>query len=87
MTSVDVSYQILEKTARELPDQILSRLSQTHRKFLLSVKTGNPEFGLIPVSNLENFPAIQWKVQNILKMEAKKRTAATEKLKSILGIP
>jgi len=86
MTSVDISYQTLEKTARELPGQILSRLSQKDRKFLLSVKTGNPDFGLIPVSGLENLPAIKWKVQNILKMGAKKRAAATEKLKSILEV-
>jgi hypothetical protein len=37
-----------------------------------------------PISHLENFPAIQWKVQNILKMEVKKRTVATKKQKSTL---
>lgn len=86
MTSVDISYRTIEKTAKSLPDLILSRLSQKDRKFLLSVKMGRPDFSLLPVSGLENFPAIKWKIQNILKMEAKKRMAATEKLKSILNV-
>lgn len=86
MTSVEISYQTLKKTAKELPGLILSRLSQKDRKFLLSIKTGSPDFSLLPVSGLENFPAIKWKVENILKMETKKKMAATEKLKSILKV-
>jgi hypothetical protein len=47
---------------------------------------GNPDFSLLSISDLENLPAIRWKIENILKMESKKRIAATEKLKSILDL-
>ncbi len=86
MSSIEVSYQELGKIRKELPSLILSKLSRNERKFLLSVKMGIPDFSLLSISGLENLPAIKWKVENILKMEPKKRIAATEKLKSILDL-
>lgn len=86
MSSIEVSYQELEKIGKEMPSLILSNLSKNERKFLLSVKMGNPNFSLLSISGLENLPAIKWKVENILKMESKKKITATEKLKSILEL-
>ncbi|WP_299981827.1 nucleotidyl transferase AbiEii/AbiGii toxin family protein [Desulfobacula sp.] len=86
MSSIEVSYQELGKIRKELPSLILSKLSRNERKFLLSVKMGIPDFSLLSISGLENLPAIKWKIENILRMESKKRIAATEKLKSILDL-
>ena len=86
MSSIEASYQELEKIGKELPCLILSKLSGNEKQFLLSVKMGNPNFNLLSISGLENFPAIKWKVENILKMESKKRITATEKLKLILDL-
>jgi len=86
MSSIEVSYKELEKIRKELPSLILSKLSRNERKFLLSVKMGIPDFSLLYISGLENLPAIKWKVENILRMEPKKRITATEKLKSILDL-
>ena len=86
MSSIEVSYKELEKIRKELPSLIFSKLSKNERKFLLSVKMGIPDFSLLSISGLENLPAIKWKVENILRMEPKKRIAATEKLKSILDL-
>jgi predicted nucleotidyltransferase component of viral defense system len=86
MSSIDVSYEELEKIRIELPSLILSRLSRNEREFLLSVKMGIPDFGLLSISGLENLPAIKWKVKNISRMESKKRITATEKLKAILNL-
>ena len=86
MSSIEASYQELEKIGKDLPSLILSQLSRNEKKFLLSVKMGNPDFSLLSIAGLENFPAIRWKVENILKMEPKKRIRATEKLKSILDL-
>lgn len=86
MTSMGISYQELEIICKDLPGLILDTLSENERKFLLSVKMGNPDFSLLSISGLESFPAIRWKVENILKMESKKRTVAAEKLKSVLNL-
>jgi hypothetical protein len=47
---------------------------------------GIPDFSLLSISGLENLPEIKWKVENISRMEPKKRITATEKLKSILDL-
>ncbi len=86
MSSIDVGYEELEKILKELAPLILSKLSRNEREFLLSVKMGAPDFGLLSISGLENLPAIKWKVENISRMESKKRIAATEKLKAILHL-
>jgi predicted nucleotidyltransferase component of viral defense system len=86
MSSIEVSYKELEKIRKELPSLIFSKLSKNERKFLLSVKMGIPDFSLLSISGLENLPAIKWKVENISRMESKKRITATEKLKSILNL-
>jgi len=86
MSSIEVSYQELVKIRKELPSEILSKLSRNEWKFLLSVKMGIPDFNLLSISDLENLPAIKWKVENILRMEPKKRIGATEKLKAILDL-
>lgn len=86
MSSIDVSYKELGKIRKELPSLIFSKLSRSERKFLLSVKMGIPDFSLLSISGLENLPAIKWKVENISRMEPKKRITATEKLKSILNL-
>ncbi len=84
MTSIDVSYEALATINRDLAGRILTNLSDNERKFLLSVKTGSPDFGLLSISGIETFPAIRWKVENILKMKPEKKMIAVEKLKTIL---
>jgi len=41
----------------------LTKLSDNEREFLLSVKTGSPDFSLLSISGIETFPAIRWKVK------------------------
>jgi len=84
MTSIDVSYEELAKINRDLAGRVLKKLSANEKKFLLSVKTGNPDFSLLSISGIEDFPAINWKIKNILKMKQEKKNTAAEKLKTIL---
>jgi predicted nucleotidyltransferase component of viral defense system len=84
MASIDVRYEELETIARGLANRILSGLSGNERKFLLSVKTGKPDFSLLSLPGIESLPAIKWKVENILKMKPEKKNFASEKLKMLL---
>ena len=45
---------------------------------------GSPDFSLLSISGLEDFPAIRWKIENILKMKQEKKNTEVEKLKTIL---
>jgi len=74
-------------TAREiLIHQINNDLTENERRFLLSVKIGEPDYSLIDTPNIEKLPAIQWKLQNITKMEKLKHQDAVEELRKVLNL-
>ena len=86
MTSKDVGYEELLTISRNYPGMILAGLSEDERKFLLSVKEGNPDFSRLSIEGVDRLPAIRWKIKNIQQMNPKKKIAAFEKLKSILQL-
>jgi hypothetical protein len=46
-------------------------LTQRHRDFLLSLVRAEPEWDLMPFSNLQHLPALQWKLLNLRKLKAR----------------
>ncbi len=85
MTTRDVSYKELETVGKYLPGLIVEKMSDSEKDFLLSVKTGTPDFSLLSVSGAERLPGIGWKAQNIRRMDPQKRKIATEKLITALA--
>lgn len=65
---------------------LASSLDSSERRFLLSMKAGEPEWDLLGINNLERMPALQWKLHNIRKMNIGKRTSALDKLRRILDV-
>ncbi|MFA5687993.1 MAG: nucleotidyl transferase AbiEii/AbiGii toxin family protein [Kiritimatiellales bacterium] len=86
MTRDAVSVEQLSGIRQQLIKKINSTLIENERKFLLSIKTGEPEWALIPIEHLERLPALQWKIQNIKKMDAEKRLAALQALTQVLQV-
>lgn len=70
----------------QLVKHINTGLTEQERQFLLSIKSGRPNWSLIDIPQIDRLPAIQWKLQNIAGMEKKKHQEAIEKLKSALGL-
>jgi predicted nucleotidyltransferase component of viral defense system len=80
-------------TAEELRvagEQLVSRLheemTQGERRFIVSVKEGEPRWDLLEVPGIESLPAIRWKLQNIRRMAPMKHREAIRKLRHYLGI-
>lgn len=86
MTDVSISHQELIEVQHVLIQQLLETLTIDERQFLLSIKSGEPNWSLMPMPNIDKFPAIQWKVINIKKMTKEKQQTALEKLRSVLEI-
>ena len=86
MTEQEVSLEELIKVREKYITQIKTGLTSNEKQFLISLKQGQPDWGLLGVPNVENLPAIQWKLLNIRKMTAKKRDEQLGKLKGKLGI-
>lgn len=86
MTNIIVSYDELVSTREHIISIINKSLTVSEKQFLLSIKNGEPNWGLINVSHINLFPSINWKLLNIKKMAPKKKKEQFEKLKSILGM-
>lgn len=83
MTSESFSYEMYEEVREQLIQEIKKSLSDDDKKFLLSFKKGEPQWNLIKFANLQNFPAIQWKQQNILTFIQRNNAKHAELLKKL----
>lgn len=85
MAREEVSIEILCKTRERLVNLIREELDSDEKKFLLSVKRGEPEWDTLGLSHLQQLPALQWKLLNIRRMDKRKHMEAIDKLKNILS--
>lgn len=86
MSTAAVSYKDLLSARQQLIKDVDTQLTQEERSFLLSIARGEPNYALMPFSNLHLLPAIKWKVMNIGHMEGKKRKHMEDKLKLVLKV-
>jgi|TARA_B100000959_G_C14595695_1_gene465981 hypothetical protein len=86
MAAEEVEYDELVAIRDRLIDTIKNTMTENERKFLLSIKQGQPNWDLIPVEGIDLLPAIQWKLINIRKMDKKKQMESLQKLQAALGL-
>lgn len=87
MTEMEVSCEDLIQCQKELPRLLRKRLSVSEKKFLISLKEGEPDWNLSDVKGVEELPALQWKLQNIQRYQSEDKNKwnnQLQKLKSIL---
>lgn len=84
MTTVNISLEDLLDTRKTLVSSIKESLTNAERKFLISIKTGKPEWDLLGLTGVEDLPAVKWKLMNIKSMDKKKHKKALEKLRNYL---
>jgi predicted nucleotidyltransferase component of viral defense system len=86
MTDEDVEHDELVAVRDRLIETIRNTLTENEKKFLLSIKQGEPNWDLLPVAGIDQLPAIQWKLVNIRKMGKKKQKESLQKLQAALGL-
>lgn len=86
MSDKPVELSELLAAREQLIHQVNNDLTENERRFLLSVKMGEPDYSLIDTPNIEKLPAIQWKLQNIAKMEKLKHQDVVEELRKVLKL-
>jgi len=84
MVKEDVPLEALYDTREQLVNTIHLDLDENERRFLLSLKRGEPEWAALGIEHLENLPAVQWKLLNVRNMDDGKRKAALAKLEQVL---
>lgn len=86
MTTENIPYEDLIKARENCILIIKNTLTLNEKNFLLSFKTGEPDWNLIDIPKLNEFPSIKWKLLNIKKMSLTKREENIKKLKNYFNL-
>jgi predicted nucleotidyltransferase component of viral defense system len=84
MTDRSVTWEELADVREQLVQQIHTKLSLPERKFLVSIKRGEPEWDQLGISGIEVLPSLQWKLMNIKKMSKEKHDVMLTRLLQVL---
>jgi len=81
-----VTLDDLYKTREVFIAELVGKMPDEHRRFLLTFEEGRPDWSLLDLPGAEKLPAVQWRVQNLAKIEARKREKLIEDLRRALGM-
>jgi len=84
MTDRIVTLEKLESVREELIKIVITSMTEEDKRFILSFKSGEPQWELHPCPHLRNLPAVGWKLKNIRKMQKPKWEEAFRKLHAFL---
>lgn len=86
MTDMAVTLDDLLQAREEFIEKVIGNMPYEHRRFLLSCKKSKPEWDLLGIPHAEKLPAAQWRLQNLAKVDAKKREKLLNDLLTALAI-
>lgn len=87
MSLQTVTVEQLERARNEMIETIRHQLTVDHKDFLLSFKSGEPDWRLLEHDHAQELPAVRWKLQNIRKLNSAQRDTALIRLKASLKGP
>ena len=73
MTFEKASLEKLKEVRRRLIEILKKSMANNYNDFFISFYELNPKWELIPFDNIENFPGIKWKINNLKQISKAKR--------------
>jgi len=86
MVDQPVRLDDLLKTREDLINEIVGKMPDDHKKFLVSVKKGDPQWQLLGLPGAKDLPAVRWKLENLAKLSAEKRGELLKGLNKALNL-
>ena len=86
MVEQPVSLDDLLKAREDLIKEIVGKMPEQHKRFLVSVKKGEPDWTLLDLAGAMDLPAVRWKLENLAKLSTDKRAQLLVGLNEALGI-
>ena len=86
MIAEDIASELLETTRDELIAILQEELTSDERRFIVSIKQGQPLWDLLELERIQDLPAVKWKLLNISRMDPTKHQKAVHKLRDYLGV-
>lgn len=84
MTLREVNVEELNQARASMIQAIGQQLTDDQKAFLLSFKSGDPQWDLLEHAIASELPAVKWKLRNIRKMSSARRAQALSILKQVL---
>jgi hypothetical protein len=81
-----VTLDELLKARQDLISEIVGKMPEHHKRFLVSVKREAPDWAFLDVPHARDLPAVRWKLENLAKLSADKREQLLKGLNVALGI-
>lgn len=69
MTREEISLDELVMTRRRLREELPAALTESHKRFLLGLVAGEPEWKFMSCPHLAAMPAIRWKLENLGRLK------------------
>jgi predicted nucleotidyltransferase component of viral defense system len=86
MTDMPVTIDSLLQAREHLIADIVGKMPDDHKNFLVSLKKGEPEWPLLGVKGAEALPAVRWRLENLVKMGKEKREILIGRLCEVLQL-
>ena len=86
MVDKPVTLDELLQAREDFIREIVDKMPEQHRRFLISVKRGEPDWPLLGLPGAKDLPAVRWKLENLAKLSADKRARLLKGLSEALGI-
>jgi predicted nucleotidyltransferase component of viral defense system len=74
MVNTPVTLDELLQARENLIGQIVGKMPERHRRFLISIKRGEPDWALLDLPGVRDLPAVRWKLENLKRLSPEKRT-------------
>jgi len=84
MTFKTISLEELDAIRDIALNALKSHFTQRDFDFLISFKQGTPDWNLAAYKNIQNLPAVKWKLLNIQKMQKDKHDASIKQLEAVM---
>jgi predicted nucleotidyltransferase component of viral defense system len=86
LTETPASLDELLQSREDLIAAIVGNMPADHRRFLITVKRGEPEWALLELPGADALPAVRWRLENLARLDRMKRAAFLSRLGEVLGV-
>jgi predicted nucleotidyltransferase component of viral defense system len=86
MTTVPVELDDLLTAREQLIETLTADMPDAHEEFLVSFLAGTPGWGLLDLDNIQELPAVRWRMRNLEKLEGTRRHELVGALEEVLGL-
>ncbi len=83
MTASPVMLDELLNAREALIDHAIQSMPEKHRRFLVSVERGEPDWNAVGMTGIDRLPAVRWKLQNLSKLEQVDRARNAAELERV----